>query len=285
MTPENPPSSTLEIGEVIKLNWPMTIPKHATFTINSTQPLKILRPHPMQIHALTPIHILSDCRLDIVPAGPPTPGFAAGWLKLPAELKLAILRHNLIYGGPIWPSNVNNVIRRDLLPYLHMTPDIAELASTVFYGANVFVMQFSSSSPRSASKLAIPPSPIRHLLRSVKLLTRLTTLDWRMLKSMAGLQQHGFTKLLHLEVRCLAWEVAEHLRLPKGTPDRYESETLKERLQSEWVEPVRMPFGGVVVFDRSGLRRLGTSEVDSANSTWLQHVEDFVKRSILFREG
>ena len=131
----------------------------------------------MQIHATSAIHICCNRKLKIAPAGLVAPGFARGWLKLPVELKLAILRCNLTFSVAIWPSNVNAVVRSHLLPYLRMTPDIASLAKAVFYQENQFIMQFSTSRPRSNSALVKPPMPVRSQLRRIKFLTRLTALD------------------------------------------------------------------------------------------------------------
>lgn len=150
-----------KFAEVIQIHWPMEILRQASFAVYSSQPLDISAPCSMQIRAYTPIRIRCDSKLTISPAGPATSGFARGWSKLPTELELEILRYNLLFPSPIWPSDINTVTRRELLPYLRVTPDIAEMAKSVFYQENRFIMQFSNSTAFANSILAKPPMSIR----------------------------------------------------------------------------------------------------------------------------
>jgi hypothetical protein len=273
--------------EVVEVHWPMDVPAHAKFAVASPQPLKISGPYTLQIQALSPVHIYSEVPLKIIPAGPATAGFAKGWLKLPNELKLAILRYNILLPTSLWPANINTVIRRELLPYLRMTSDIAELAQAVFYQENRFILQFSSSRahrhPYSSSTLARPPVIIRPLLRRVTFLTRLTNMDWRILRWIGDFRA-GFANVVHLEVRCLLWEVAVHLRGVLWS--EVEKKSVFERKDSEFRlrrgPPIQLPFGGVVTFDRSGEASERIPQLEEMIDGWLQHVEGLVMESFLF---
>jgi hypothetical protein len=273
--------------EVVEVHWPMDVPAHAEFAVASSRPLKMSGPYNLQIQALSPVHIYSEVPLKIIPAGPATARFAKGWLKLPNELKLAILRYNLLLPTSLWPANINTVIRRELLPYLRTTSDIAELAQAVFYRENRFILQFSSlrahPHPYSSSILARPPVIIRPLLRRITFLTRLTSLDWRILQWIGELRA-GFTNVMHLEVRCLLWEVAVHLRGVLWS--EVEKKSVFEHKDSEFRlrrgPPIQMPFGGVVTFDRSGETSERIPQLEEIIDGWLQHMEGLVTESFLF---
>jgi len=272
-----------EFEEVIEIHWPMDIHRQASFAVYSSQPLNISAPCSMQIHAYTPIRIRSDSKLTISPAGPATPGFARGWSKLPTELKLEILRYSLLYPSPLWPANINTVIRRELFPYLRMTPDIAEMAKAVFYQENNFTMQFTNSLVFPNSILAKPPMSIRPQLRHITFQTRLCEFDWRLLRAMCGEDRAGFTGLVHLKVRYLSGEDAAILELAKGDlvrgPMSFDECYLMRR-----GEPVNLPFDGVVTFDRSGFVERRNPEEDEAQWELTRRVEGFVTRDITFTE-
>ncbi|KAF2875696.1 hypothetical protein BDV95DRAFT_603105 [Massariosphaeria phaeospora] len=83
-----------------------------------------------------PIKIRSPCAVDLYPDGPWSPQFAAGWEKLPDELKLRVLGFNLTFKEPI-----NGKSRKGWDTFLHfmtMTPDIANLSQEVFCKTNTF---------------------------------------------------------------------------------------------------------------------------------------------------
>ena len=273
-----------EFGEVIEIHWPMEIPRQASFAVYSSQPLVISAPSSMQIHAYTPVRIRSDSKLTISPAGPATPGFAKGWSKLPTELKLEILRYNLLYPSPLWPANINTVIRRELFPYLRMTPDIAEVAKSVFYQENKFVMQFTNSLHFPNSILAKPPISIRPQLRHITFQTRLCEFDWQILRAMSGKDRAGFTGLVHLKVRYLSGEHAAILELAKNSspigPISFDECYYLVRRG----KPVHLPFDGVVMFDRSGFVERRNPEEDEAQWELTRRVEGFVTRDITFTE-
>lgn len=270
------------LKEVVEIHWPMYIPKRATFAVSAPQPIQIAAPYSMQIHSNSPIHIICDSKLKVSPAGPATPGFARGWLKLPTELKLQILRHNLTCPSAIWPSNINTVTRRELFPYLRMTPDIATLAKYVFYQENRFIMQFSSSNPHTMSVLARPCMVIRPQLRRVTFLTRLTAPDWELLQAMSTGQHAGFTGLIHLEVRCLSWEAAASLNILKPSTPGSELQSFEKEYLARRGEPLHFPFNGVVTYDRSGCVTTGTQELDDACWSRSHRIEEYVTRDIKF---
>jgi len=229
------------------------------------------------------MHICCNRKLNIIPVGPVAPGFARGWLKLPVELKLAILRYNLTFSVAIWPSNVNAVIRNHLLPYLRMTPEIASLAKAVFYQENQFIVQFSSSMPGSNTAMVKPPILVRSQLRRIKFLTRLTVLDWQMLRMIAEEGgKAGFTSLVHLQVRYLLKEAAaEHKRFRHGNK-RDDTEILEDYYHDLHGPQIRFSLDGEVLYDVSGYDSTGNWEEDVAILTWMQTMRDLVSRHITF---
>ena len=284
MGSKNKPNMNLPVREIVPVHWPITLPAHATFAIQSPQPIQIRAPYAIQIHSTSPIQIYCDRKLSIIPAGPATPGFARGWLKLPVELKLAILRHNLTFSVTIWPSNVNAVIRNHLLPYLQMTPDIADIAKAVFYRENQFIVQFSSSTPRYDFSLVKPPMAVRSQLRRIKFLTRLTDLDWRVLRSMAeGEDRAGFTNLVHLEVRCLLKEAVTDYKSFGRTDTEDDIGAFEEDSSRLWGTPIKFSCSGEVVYDVSGYDSTGNWEENVATLVWMQVMKDSVNRNITFR--
>jgi hypothetical protein len=276
------PGNNTQLGEVIEIHWPMDLPKHASFAVYSSQPLAISAPCSMEIQACTPIRIRCDSKLTISPAGPATPGFVRGWLKLPTELKLQVLRHNLLFPSPIWPSNINTVTRRELLPYLRMTPDIAEIAKSVFYQENRFIMQFSSSTPNSGSTLARPPMSVRPQLRRITFLTCLTSLDWHMLRMISRKDRAGFSGLFHLTIRCLSYETAASIMLSEHQGEAHKISRFEDEYRARRGEPVRFLFDGEVVYDRSGFVTTGIQEGDDARWAWARRIEEYMTRDITF---
>ncbi|KAK1915972.1 hypothetical protein P3342_003787 [Pyrenophora teres f. teres] len=273
----------LSARETVPIHWPMTIPEYANFAICSSQPVRLCAPGSMQVHATSPIHICCNRRLYVIPAGVPTPGFARGWLKLPVELKLAILRCNLIFSVSIWPSNANAVIRNHLLPYLRMTPDIAEIAKLVFYQENRFIIQFSPSMPGCNTAVVKPPMPVRSQLRHIKFLTRLTVLDWKILREISGEGDRvGFRNIVHLEVRCLLKEAAMDYMSNGRFKQKNDVEASEEDHHYLQGPPIRFPFDGVVLYDMFGCDSTGNWEEDITTLTWLQTMKDLVSTHITF---
>ena len=237
----------------------------------------------MQIHATSALHICCNRKLNIIPVGPVARGFTRGWLKLPVELKLAILRCNLTFSVAIWPSNVNAVIRNHLLPYLRMTPDIASLAKAVFYQENQFIMQFSSSMPGSNTALVKPPMPVRSQLRRIKFLTRLTVPDWQMLRIIAEEGgKAGFTNLVHLQVRCLLKEAAAEYKRHGHGNNEDTTEVSEDYCHNLRGPQIRFSFDGEVLYDVSGYDSTGNWEEDVAILTCMQAMQDLVSKHITF---
>ncbi|KAF1834806.1 hypothetical protein BDW02DRAFT_597930 [Decorospora gaudefroyi] len=287
MISKSPPEISLRDREVIEIHWPMIIPERASFVVSSSQPLEVFTTWPIKIHALSPVHIWCDRKLKIMPAGPATPGFARGWAKLPNELKLAILRCNLVFPASIWPANVNTVIRTELLPYLRMTPDIAEIARTVFFQENRFIMQFSPSTAAAVSLLARPSISMRPLFRRITVLTRLSSLDWQIIRLMSKPLRAGFTNLVHLRVRCLVWEITEHLIGPSDMPHNRTKELIEQKEQQFRARrgpAIKLPFDGAITFDISGHIPTGIQETDELHWEWMRNLEYLVIESLLFAQ-
>lgn len=175
----DPPSSNLIIAamcssrskEIANVSWPMTIPSHARFSITSPFPLTISFPHNVsfELRLERPIHLCSSSPTHVIPSGVLSPEFARGWSTLPAELKLVILRYDLIRPWSIRPSNANRAIRDTLFPYLRMTPEIANLSRDLFFGENKIVILPLPEEP--SMNRGLPPGSVRPLIKNVSLVT------------------------------------------------------------------------------------------------------------------
>jgi len=120
----------------------MTIPSHAKFVINSPYPLKTSYRCSLRFTLILASLILlsSPSPIDILPSGILTPRFARGWSRLPKELKIAIVRYNVVVPYTIWPSNANSVMHDILFHYLHMTLKRASSSRKLFFNENAFMI-------------------------------------------------------------------------------------------------------------------------------------------------
>jgi hypothetical protein len=84
---------------VIRLTSPMTLAAGTELLVACDVPIEVAVPlNPLIMissHTSTPITAIG--RVTISPYGPLGPVFARRWTKLPTELKLQVLRHNLVF--------------------------------------------------------------------------------------------------------------------------------------------------------------------------------------------
>lgn len=269
------PSST---REVVNIFWPMTLPAYASFSINSPFPLKFSYPRSASV-ILTleaPVHFSSPISVQIIPSGFLSPGFASGWCSLPIELKLAILRHNVLYNSVIWPANANAAMHSSLFPYLRMTPEIAHISRNLFFAENAFVIlpqQEALSMFRNS-----PPPAIRPFLRRVTLLTWLEPRDWETIDAVAQ-ETLGFEGLTHVEVRCSVVKFVRSFCVDHGFVENDNTELWSVHLNNQLPSEVRFRTKGILVFDRPQLRRGGMDE-----RLWerVEQVEGLMKEKFKF---
>lgn len=242
--------------EVVNISWPMTIPAHAYYLVTSAYPLKVS--YSSVGHTITfdsgPRNISSTSSpLRVIPWGPLSPGFARGWSKLPTELKLAILRHVVMYSAEIWPTNVNAAIRNTLFHCLQMTPEIGRLARGVFFAENTFVFD------QRAAVGSAPPVSVRPLLRKVVLVTRLEDGAWEMVDAVAK-KRLGYRNITDVEIRCSAVDFIRAFRVDRGTAEGRSTEAWGAYLERQLPQEVAFAPNGVVVFDHLQSRRGGIDE-------------------------
>jgi hypothetical protein len=88
--------------------------------------------------------ITANTGLRILPLKPLGPSFVAGWYKLPPELKMEVLSHELILDHELSHyqdyelSRCQNYFISHMLPFLRISPETATLTQTVFYENNTF---------------------------------------------------------------------------------------------------------------------------------------------------
>ncbi|KAF2875701.1 hypothetical protein BDV95DRAFT_654568 [Massariosphaeria phaeospora] len=130
--------------------------------------------------------------------------FATGWNKLPDELKVRILEYNLqttrICG--------KRAVRKILLPYLRMTPDIATLSKEIFYKTNKFHFNITNDEvergvihhPMLPLLISRPPSQVvAPQIRHLAVTTYLSEATWAVLIEISK-GGYGFQALTTLEI-------------------------------------------------------------------------------------
>ena len=157
----------------------VTLPAKSTITIEATR---------------KPITVKPLCGLGAA--------FARGWASLPTELKVHILRLNLVTSERLTRWRV-------LEPYLLMTPEIKDLSTEIFYSFNKFhlaptpdayMMYFDDPSPI----LLHPPLHLGRHIRSISTITCFHPRYWRILRRMAS-GGYGLPNLRFVEVQISCW--------------------------------------------------------------------------------
>ncbi|KAF9691051.1 hypothetical protein EKO04_011204 [Ascochyta lentis] len=269
------PSTTREIVDV---SWPMTIPAHARFSVTSTFPLKVSYPHnvsftltleaPMLLSSSSPVHV--------IPFGVLSPGFTRGWSRLPTELKLAILRHNITYPSAIWPANANTAMQASLFPHLRMTPEIAYLSRSLFFAENTFIIL--SGQDELSLIHGFPPVSVRPLMRRVKLILSLAPYEWETVNTIAQ-KSHGFERLTYVEVQCSVVRFVRSVSANHGPVENDSADFWATQLEHLLPREVRFEPNGVVIFHRL---RFGRGGADHSFLQGVEQVEDLVRVKFKF---
>ncbi|KAF2249524.1 hypothetical protein BU26DRAFT_565169 [Trematosphaeria pertusa] len=188
--------------------WPMNIAANTSLWLSCNGPLEIKSvgvTERLLVQSSSPILINTKSCIDIVP--PLTSGFVKGWHKLPDELKLQVLEHNVLVSGLIGGSaQPDQVKEKHLFPYLRMTPEIAALAKEIFYTKNAFAINRTSGFPHSPfglddgpCYLSYPKRPLSDQLRFVTFATSMHQADFDLLARLAN-GEFGFRNLQHVTI-------------------------------------------------------------------------------------
>lgn len=266
-------------GEVLTIHWPLTIPSYATYSLTSPYPLKVTYPHDLSftLTLSAPTRLSSCAPVHVAPHGVLSPGFARGWSTLPTELKLAILRHNLVYAAAIWPSNANAVLRDTLLPYLRITGEIARLARAVFFEENTFVLLACPDTGNAVGSL-LPPLSVRSMVRRVTLMIWLDRREREMIDKLAR-NDLGYSTLGFVEIRCSVVKFVRETASQLGVDDDGGDGAWDARLNLRIPPEVRLGAQGTISFDRLELGRGGP---DSKLLERVERVEKLVKQRFRF---
>lgn len=143
-----------------------------------------------------------DCPIYVFPDVPLGRAFMEGWQKLPVELKIMILEHNLVFPYPIRKYQCDAF--GALLAHMRSTPEIAELARNIFYTKNTFklhfIMALSFAAPSygnyTTPRLSYPNPTAYDLIRTIDISTALSSQVWMSLRKMAqGMLRLNYVKL------------------------------------------------------------------------------------------
>ncbi|KAH6633788.1 hypothetical protein C7974DRAFT_412758 [Boeremia exigua] len=165
--------------------------------INTPTPLWITSPTELEVNGVLmvptkPFCISVPLYTLVFSMAPLGPAFAKGWSKLPSELKVEILAHNLVIDPERGVSSFSDV-RETFLEHLQMTPEIAELAKHVFYKMNVFnVAQIRNL----RLVYAYPSSIFNGMIQKVMI----TVTDGWLVVSRIAQASHGLSGLRHVSV-------------------------------------------------------------------------------------
>ncbi|KZM25654.1 uncharacterized protein EKO05_0003281 [Ascochyta rabiei] len=269
------PSNT---REVVNVFWPMTIPTHARFSIASPFPLRVSYPHNVSF-TLTleaPMLLSSRSPVYVMPSGVLSSGFSRGWSTLPTELKLTILRHNVIYPSAIWPANANTAMRESLFPYLRMTPEIAYLSRFLFFAENTFIIL--SGQEESSMSRGCPPVSVRPLMRKVKLMIWLEPHDWETVSAIAQ-KSLGFERLTHVEVRCSVVKFVRSLSTFLDPVEENDADFWNSQLEFQIPHGVNFESDGVIGFDHL---RFGRGDVNHSLLQRVEQVEGLLRERFQF---
>jgi hypothetical protein len=96
------------------------------------------------VSASTPITLVSENRrIRISSTAPLSEGFARGWRKLPDELKVEVLKSNLVQGWPIY-YDIGQPLHQSMLSHHPaLGPDFAHLAEQTFWQCNTVAIDLA----------------------------------------------------------------------------------------------------------------------------------------------
>ena len=200
----------------VKLTTPITLQPGADLLVTCSSPISVLLPsgegHELEAYKPTKIRAMKHI-LRLSPTSQLGSSFVRGWNKLPEELKLMVLEHELVRkGGEIQQNDfvdtandyfdIVNIfsMKATLHRYLSMTPEIARLARDVFYTRNYFMIYCSYPGTRRQC-LYLPNRGCRHLIRKLVLKSDFDEAGLQKLEDLAAVR---FPSLQHLEIR-LSW--------------------------------------------------------------------------------
>jgi hypothetical protein len=200
-----------EIGNIIdatkRLNVSLEIKAPASASVD-------IQNQPPVVHLTSPIAIATGSELHVTRNSASSqfgPGFVREWDKLPNELKVHILRFNLVEDGcgvRVDDDPVSEVPRR-LLDHLAMGGDITLLSREVFYKENRFILWLIRCG-RWTARLTLPHPSARPLIRTISLTTSLDVMDWKTLQKFAreAKNVYGFRNLTTVVIGIM-WEPSE----------------------------------------------------------------------------
>lgn len=216
------------------------------------------------LSATTPLPLTATKAMRITPSEPLSPEFAEGWRKLPDELRVEVLAHNLVCRQPIVHNHVRSgdklrldcALGTQLRHHLALGPEFASLARQIFYERNTFTVRYNE----------LPPIAVRGYIRSISMNEKHRysheSVSWKILERLAA-GTLGMDNLQHLRLRLepAKWDSSY------GT---YEITGARKTL--------RFPFRGELVVEACpGMCKLGHSGSYCPHGNIVQQVEQLIK--------
>ncbi|KAF1958167.1 hypothetical protein CC80DRAFT_546403 [Byssothecium circinans] len=272
----------------------------AALWIQSPHPVRIYRPlhkwddyerkikcGDTMINCPSATMIQEDCEAWLLPTQEWDHKFSDGWNKLPAELKVQILGHNLTFPKPImadWRRREFTDRLKALYHHLHMTPEIASLARNIFYETNTFVIsaeehpspeaQLLYNSPKAFATATIPRirtslNPIaRTNTHHINFRLLIYSSHWAVLKRLS-VGEFGFNNLRRVRVD-VVWSCADRWSTKKEHPG-----------YMHWKDYISKHLEGVVEFTCTGSVGLWAGASGFLDIS-VAEFEDFLKSKVTF---
>jgi hypothetical protein len=198
-------TDTKEEPTVIQLTSSVTIAAGTALYVICNLPIEIESRdiHRFTISAASPTLITAPAAMafTLLPSGCLGPDFARGWQKLSDELKVNILRFNLIIDSYVEYGDTATFTEAHCLLYKHlaMGPEIASLSREIFYKENIFRLT-SEIDFEDEESAFLPPLELRPLIRNIELYLCVQCHDWCFMQSvLEGCR--GFDNLQSLHIR------------------------------------------------------------------------------------
>ncbi|KAF2824625.1 hypothetical protein CC86DRAFT_407792 [Ophiobolus disseminans] len=242
------PFSTAALGTTetlpLRITTPLKLPEGAWVWLVSPSPVKVIASKSgavAQLTCHTPVLFTAQTETWITPTDPLDHAFTNGWAKIPDELRLQIIGETLTYPHPIDSRHsFPFTALPQLMHHLRIMPEVAALATQIFYTSNTFAV--------CSSRIAFrcPKPAVNNLVRRLEFELRLRCRrGWQQLIKLAN-GNYGFSNLrsVHvvLDLNDVAYEV-DH------TPNFGE---VRARLDIRWPGEINFKCKGKIVLRDRG---------------------------------
>jgi hypothetical protein len=198
-------ASSTDETEIVHLTTPMTLRPGTSLIVKCAARIELHTNGvgPLYLGANLPILLSSPTSLRIRSTADFGPAFAQGWYKLPDELKISVLEHNIRRGPSVTSLSFSRIHPTracsdysEYLRHLRMTPEISSLSKKIFYAQNIFLVDV----PRTGIGLKLPNSTVRPTIRKLYVTIGYSVASWDVLGKLSN-KEFGFQNLTSLVVQ------------------------------------------------------------------------------------